>query len=73
MFTVKWVSRENESQPVVIESSVFTDLDKVVASCREALYGMRLKHIGLPPDGFIVADADGKELRRWFGSYMPNI
>jgi len=71
MFTVKWVTRQNENQPVEIESSVFTDLDKVVASCREALYGMRLRHIALPPDGFIIADADAKELRRWFGSYMP--
>jgi hypothetical protein len=73
MFSVKWVSRQNESQPIEIEHSVFTDLDKVVASCKEALYGKRLSHHALPPDGFIVADADGKELERWFGSYMPKL
>jgi hypothetical protein len=48
-------------------SSVFTDLDKIVASCKEDLYGMRLRHIATPPDGFIVCDVDGRELRRWFG------
>jgi hypothetical protein len=73
MFTVKWAPRETENQRVEIESCVFTDLDIVVASCREALYGMRLRHIASPPDGFIIADADGKELRRWFGSYPPGI
>jgi hypothetical protein len=71
MFSVKWGTRQNENQPIETESSVFTDLDQLVASCREALYGMRLRHIALPPDGFIISDADGKELRRWFGSYMP--
>jgi hypothetical protein len=29
---------------------------------------MRLRHIAAPPDGFIVVDNDGKEVRRWFDS-----
>jgi hypothetical protein len=67
MFSVKWVAQHKEAQPIAVESSVFTDLDKIVASCKEDLYGMRLRHIATPPDGFIVCDVDGRELRRWFG------
>ena len=69
MFNVKWVARYNENQPIEIEHSDFADLDEIVAACREALYGKRLKYFARPPDGFIVTDADDKELRRWFGSY----
>jgi hypothetical protein len=29
---------------------------------------MRLRHIARPPDGFLVVDDDGKEVRRWFGA-----
>jgi hypothetical protein len=67
MFSVKWVAHHKEAQPIAVENSVFTDLDKIVASCKEDLYGMRLRHIATPPDGFIVCDVDGRELRRWFG------
>jgi hypothetical protein len=63
--------RGKEDEPVEVENSILTDLERVV-SFREALYGMKLKHIGRPPDGFIVVDSDGKEVRRWFGSTGPN-
>ena len=68
MFSVKWLQRDKEGEPVEVENSVLTDLDRVVAFCQEALVGMRLRHIARPPDGFVVVDDDGKELRRWFGS-----
>ena len=67
MFSVKWVAQHKEAAPIIVESSVFTDLDKIVASCKEDLYAMRLRHLPTAPDGFIVCDADGRELRRWFG------
>jgi hypothetical protein len=66
MFSVKWVVRDKESDPVEVENSILTDLDRVVASSQEGLVGMRLRHIARPPDGFIVTDNDGKEVRRWF-------
>jgi hypothetical protein len=34
---------------------------------------MRLRHIATPPDGFIVSDVDGRELRRWFGPILIDL
>jgi hypothetical protein len=31
-------------------------------------FSMRLRYIQSPPDGFVVVDDDGKELRRWLAS-----
>ena len=72
MFSVKWLQRDKESEPVEVENSVFTDLDNVVSFCRATLLGMKLRHIARSPDGFIVVDSDGRELRRWFGSRNPD-
>ena len=72
MFTVKWVVRHRENQPVAIQDSVFIELDKVVASCKEDLYGMRTHHFAAPPDGFIVFSEEGRELRRWFEPPAPH-
>jgi hypothetical protein len=33
---------------------------------------MRLRHIAKPPDGFIVVDDNGNEVRRWFAAPAPN-
>jgi hypothetical protein len=68
MFSVKWVERGKESDPVEVENSILTDLDRVVSSSQEGLVGMRLRHIARPPDGFIVVDSDGREVRRWFAA-----
>ena len=68
MFIVKWFRSGDETNPVWVENSLLTDLDTVVSFCQEAHAQMRLKHPAMPPDGFIVADADGVELRRWFGT-----
>jgi hypothetical protein len=65
MFTVRWVSREKINKPIVSDESAFTSLDATVVSAQERLYSMRLRYIHSPPDGFIVVDDDGKELRRW--------
>jgi hypothetical protein len=71
MFSVKWLERD-KNEPVEVESSVFTELDNVVSFCRSALVGMRLRHMARPPDGFVVVDDDGREVRRWFGSWHPD-
>jgi len=73
MFVVKWVVRHQDENPVEVEDSVLTNLDEIVASCKERLYGVRLRFTTHPPDGFIVCDENGKELRRWFGPVAPHV
>jgi hypothetical protein len=33
---------------------------------------LRLDHPDTPPDGFLVFDSDGTEVRRWFEPRDPN-
>jgi hypothetical protein len=70
MFRVKWVVRFDEDRPVHVEDSVALDLDNVVAAGKEKLHGMRMSRSDRPPDGFIVLDDDGNEVRRWMS--QPN-
>jgi hypothetical protein len=67
MYCVKWIQRGNEANPIEIDESIHTDLDRIVYFCKDALYGVRLRHFARPPDGFIVVDAEGAEVRRWIG------
>ena len=69
MFQVKWVARARTDEPVDVETSAFRDINNVVAFCQAALFGMRARFAVGPPDGFIVVDAEGSEVRRWF---LPN-
>jgi hypothetical protein len=62
-----------ETQPVVVESSAVTDLDALVLSCKWRLSEMREKYPLNQPDGFLVFDEAGNELRRWFGSERPHL
>jgi hypothetical protein len=67
MFSVKWLERGKESNPVEFENRILTELDRVVSSSQGGgLLGIRLRHIAKPPDGFIVVDDNGNEVRRWF-------
>ena len=68
MFTVRWVAHRNEEDASKTENSLLPNADAVVASCLERLPLMRERELVSPPDGFIVSDASGKELRRFFGS-----
>jgi hypothetical protein len=70
-FKVKWVVHRYETLPVEIESGVVQDLDKLVSSCQERFFEMRLKYPNTPPDGFLVFNSDGIEVRRWFESARP--
>jgi hypothetical protein len=67
MFVVKWIVRYKEKSPVVTEAGIVSDLDDLFLSCQQRLYAMRLRHIATPPDGFVIADSEGVELRRWLG------
>ena len=70
-FKVTWVVHRYETLPVEIESGVVEDLDKVVSCCQERFFEMRLKYPNTPPDGFLVFNSDGNEVRRWFESARP--
>jgi hypothetical protein len=67
MFTVKWIVHGNEVAPVESESFYALSADTVVAACRYGLTAMRLKYPETPPNGFVVFDDTGKEIRRWIG------
>jgi hypothetical protein len=67
MFIVKWIVRYKERFPVETEESLLADIDAVVEACQSRLYDMRRNHVTSPPDGFIVFDSRGNELRRWLG------
>jgi hypothetical protein len=67
MFIVKWIVRYKERFPVETEESLLADVDAVVEACQSRLYEMRRNHVASPPDGFIVFDSRGNELRRWLG------
>ena len=70
-FIVKWVVDQYESLPVEVENDIPQGLDELVSSRRERFAEMRLKYPKAPPDGFLVFDSDGIEVRRWFESVRP--
>ena len=72
MFTVKWVIRGNEGDPVESETFGVSRSEILISSSRYRMAMMRLKYPGAPPDGFIVLDGVGKEIGRWVGpSALP--
>ena len=70
-FIVKWVVHQYESLPLEVENDIAHDLDEIVSSRRERFVEMKLKYPKAPPDGFLVFDGDGIEVRRWFQSARP--
>jgi hypothetical protein len=70
-FSVKWVVHRYETLPVEVENDITQDLDELVSSRLERFVEMRLKYPNTPPDGFLVFDGDGIEVRRWFESARP--
>ena len=70
-FTVHWVAHRWETQPVAIERTTDQGLDKLVETCQGRFPELRRKYPGSPPDGFLVIDNDGNEVRRWFESARP--
>jgi hypothetical protein len=68
MFDVKWVVQQNEASPIDSENSGLQNLDVIVWHCIARLPLMREEFSHCPPDGFLVFDQKGQEVRRWFGS-----
>lgn len=71
MFTVRWVMHRNEEDTSKTEKSLLPEVDAIVAACLDRLPLMRERDLEFPPDGFIVSDGNGHEVRRWFGSARP--
>jgi len=71
MFSIRWVTHGNEENDSMMEKSLLPDADAVIASCLERLPLMQERNLVSPPDGFIVFDGKGHEVRRWFGSARP--
>jgi hypothetical protein len=67
MYSVKWITHQSECEPISIETSANLDLDELVSSCLNRLISMRLNDEQTSPDGFLIFDREGKEVRRWFG------
>jgi hypothetical protein len=70
-FSVKWVVHRYETLPVTVEHCDREDVDQIVETCRTRLSEMRDKHPDTPPDGFLVFNGNGIEVRRWFESARP--
>jgi hypothetical protein len=69
--SVHWVAHRRETQPVAIERTALQGLDKLVEMCQGRFPEMKRTYPDTPPDGFLVFDADGIEVRRWFDSVRP--
>jgi hypothetical protein len=68
MFTVNWVVRGKEAEPIESEGFRVNHVSTLIMACRYRMAMMRLKYSKTPPDGFIVIDSAGKEIGRWFDS-----
>ncbi len=67
MYSIKWLTLDGENE-IALETSVYSDLEEVVASCIKRLPAAQLRFSQTPPDGFVIFDSDGNEVRRWFSS-----
>ena len=53
------------------ELSLLPVLDAIYASCIDRLVLMQERELEMPPDGFLIFDEGGHEVRRWFASARP--
>jgi hypothetical protein len=67
MFTVQWVRKGCEKEPVEVEEFVVNGRDVLLEACQDRLPAMRLKHPKSPPDGFLIFDG-AAEVGHWFGT-----
>jgi len=72
MFSIRWVTHRDEENASMAEKSLLSNVDAVVASCLDRLPLMQGRSL-VSPDGFVVYDDNGHEVRRWFGSVRPAI
>lgn len=65
IYLIAWVIHGCESEPIEEELG-FGDLNALVLWSQRMFSIMRERHSATPPDGFLVFDSDGREVRRWF-------
>lgn len=68
MYSIEWVAHHHERESARSEASFSSDLDDIVQSCIDRLPLMRERELVVPPDGFLIFDHHGLEVRRWFGT-----
>lgn len=73
MFTVKWIVRFEENRPIEVEPAKHADRDGLVAFCQGQITAKRISYASTPPDGFVICDERGKELRRWLAPPLKPI
>jgi hypothetical protein len=71
MFRIKWMTHLSEIGMIETDNAIGNDLDKLAYSCIQKLPKMRMNSSGISPDGFIILNDKGTEVRRWFGSPSP--
>lgn len=64
-FTVKWVVRGKEAEPLESERFSVRNVETLATACRYRIALMRLKFAETPPNGFVIFDDAGKEVHRW--------
>jgi hypothetical protein len=73
MFRIKWMTHFSEIGMIDTDDSIIeSDLDRLVYSCIEKLRKMRMIASGQQPDGFVISNEEGSEVRRWFDSPSPS-
>jgi hypothetical protein len=71
MFEIKWFVQHKEHRAVSTENTVLESLDEVVAYYQGRFYGGKMMSEEAP-DGFIVCNSQGAELRRWLHQLPPH-
>jgi hypothetical protein len=71
MFRIKWMTHLSEIGMIETDDGIGSDLDKLAYSCIDRLPKMRISPSGISPDGFVIFDDSGLEVRRWFSSPSP--
>ena len=73
MFTVKWVVKGREKEPLEVEEFVVNGREVLLEACQDRLPAMRLKYPNSPPDGFLVFDGAAEVGHRFGANVSPRI
>jgi len=71
MFRIEWMTHLSAIGMIETDNGIDRDLDELVYSCIDRLPKMRMKPSGAQPDGFLIFNDEGIEVRRWFNSPAP--
>lgn len=68
MLIIQWIALRRDGTRGVVERTTFAEdsLGAAMAHARNLFEAVRARHPDGPPDGFIVRDASGGEIGRYF-------